>query len=227
MHRSASLDPASTPWASNRSPNRATCQRLIVRADGVEGLVPGRQHFPGGRVEVVAGGLVPDGQLVTVVLDLGGVGPPDLVVGGGEDPAQLGAGDGAADGEVDVRGEPLLGFDGGEVLHVIAEEAAQVLDEPVEQRGERQRIPRRPVVVVRGRVGRGAVVADPAVGRAGQGEEHGGPEGLAVRRGVGLAHRPRADLAPGQVRGVLAAPGRTVPPRRAVRGGPCRGRRLW
>jgi hypothetical protein len=37
---------------------------------------------------------------------------------------------------VHVRGEPLLGFDGGEVLQVIAEVAAQVLDEPVKQRRE-------------------------------------------------------------------------------------------
>ena len=39
-----------------------------------------------------------------------------------------------------VRGEPALGFDGGEILQVVADEAAQVLDEPVEQRGEVQRI---------------------------------------------------------------------------------------
>ena len=87
--------------------------------------------------------LVPDRQLVAVVLDLVGVGPPDLVVGGGQHPAQLGAGDGAADGDVDVRGQAPLGFDGGEVLHVVAEVAAQVLDEPVEQRGEGQRVPAR------------------------------------------------------------------------------------
>jgi hypothetical protein len=33
-----------------------------------------------------------------------------------------------------VRGEAALGTDGGEVLGVVAEVAAQVLDEPVEQR---------------------------------------------------------------------------------------------
>jgi hypothetical protein len=57
-------------------------------------------------------------------------------------------GDGAADGEVDVRGEAALGFDGGEVLQVIAGEPAQVLDEPVEQRGEVQRVPRGTCVVI-------------------------------------------------------------------------------
>jgi hypothetical protein len=34
---------------------------------------------------------------------------------------------------VDVRGEAPLGFDGGEVLDVVPGEAAQVLNEPVEQ----------------------------------------------------------------------------------------------
>jgi hypothetical protein len=67
------------------------------------------------------------------------------VVGRGEDPAQLGAGDGAAHRDVDVRGEAPLWFDGGEVLDVVAEVAAQVLDEPVEQRREVQRVPRRPL----------------------------------------------------------------------------------
>ena len=79
------------------------------------------------------------------------------MVGGGEDLAQLGAGNGAADRDVDVRGEPPLGLDGGEVLHVVADEPAQVLDEPVEQRGEVQRVTGRPLVVVGVRVGRGAV----------------------------------------------------------------------
>ena len=127
------------------------------------------------------------GSSSTVVSDLGDVRPPDLVVGGGEHAAQLGAGDGAPDRDVDVGGEPPLGFDGGEVLQVVAEVAAQVLDEPVEQRGKGQRVSRRPVIVVGGRVDGGAVVIDSTVGRAGQGDEQGGAEGLAVRRGVGRA----------------------------------------
>ena len=65
----ASLDPASTPWASNRTPNRATCHGSSSGADGIERLIPGRQHFPGGRVEVAADPLVPYRQLVPVVLD--------------------------------------------------------------------------------------------------------------------------------------------------------------
>ena len=210
MHRLASRDPARTPWASNLVAEPGHVQRLVVGADGVEGLVPGRQELAGRGVEVAAAGLVPDRQAGVVVLDRVGGWPPDLVVGGGEDLAQLGAGQGAADGDVDVRGEPPLGFDGGEVLDVVAEEAAQVLDEPVEQRREVQRVPGRPLVVVGGRVGRGAVGADRAVAGAGEGEEHRRPERLAVRRGVGLADRPGVDLPPGQVRGVLAAPGGPV-----------------
>ena len=108
-----------------------------------------------------------------------------------------------------------LGFDGGEVLQVIAGEAAQVLDEPVEQRGEVQRVPGGLGVVVGVRVGGCSVLADPAVGRAGQGDEQRRPEGLAVRGGVGLADRPGADRAAGQGGGVLAAPGGAVAARPA------------
>jgi hypothetical protein len=171
--------------------------RLVTVAYGVEGLVPGRQYLAGIRVEVCTGVLIPDRQVPAVVLDVRG-GPPDLVVGGGDDLAELLPGDGAADGEVDVRGEPALWFDGGEVLQVIPGEPAQVLDEPVEQRGEVQRVPRRLGVVVDVRVGGCSVLADPAVGRAGQGDEQGGPEGLAVRRSVGLADRLDTDRAPRQ-----------------------------
>ena len=85
------------------------------------------------------------------------------MVGGGDDLAELVPRDGAADGEVDVRGEPALGFDGGEVLQVVAGEPAQVLDEPVEQRSEVQRIPGGMLIVVGVRVGGCSVLADPAV----------------------------------------------------------------
>src|SRR5262249_6535207 len=65
-----------------------------------------------------------------------------------------------------------LGLDGGEVLDVVAEDAAQVLDEPVEQRSEVQRIPRGPLVVVAVWVDGCAVLADLAVARAGERDEH-------------------------------------------------------
>ena len=45
-----------------------------------------------------------------------------------------------------------------------------------------------------------------------------GAEGLAVWGGVGLADRAGVDLPLGQVRGVVAAPGRAVPTRRLGRG---------
>jgi hypothetical protein len=64
-----------------------------------------------------------------------GGGPPDLVVRGGDELPQLGAGEGAAHGDMDVGGKPPLGFDGGEILHLVADEAAQVLGKSVEQRG--------------------------------------------------------------------------------------------
>src|ERR1035438_4441514 len=118
---------------------------------------------------------------------------------------------------MDVRGKAALWFDGREVLDVVAEEAAQVLDEPVEQRREVQRVPYGTRVVVGVRAGRGAVRADAPVAGAGQGDEHGRAERLAVRACVGFADRPGSDLAPGQIRSVLASAGRAVTP-----GGPVR-----
>ena len=154
---------------------------------------------------------MPDRELVAVEPDHVGGGPPDLVVGGGEDLAQVGAGHGAADRQVHVRGQAFLRFDGGEVLHLVAEEPAQVLDEPVDQRGEVDRVPGGPLVVVAVRVGRGAVLQHSAVAVAGQGEEHRRAEHLASGGGVDLAGGARADRAAGQGRGVLAAPGGPVP----------------
>ncbi len=135
-------------------------QRLIIPADGVERVGLGGQELAGRRVEVPARCLVPDGQVRVIVDDVIGRWPPDLVVGGGDDLAQLGAGDRAADGDVDVRGEAFLRFDRGEVLEVLADEAAQVLDEPVEQRGEVQRVAGGPLVVVGVRIGRGTVCGE-------------------------------------------------------------------
>jgi hypothetical protein len=132
-------------------------QRLVVSADGVERVVPGGQELAGGGVEVAAGCLVPDRLVSVTEANRVGGGPPDLVVGRGEHPPQLGAGHGAADRHMDVRGQAALGLDGGEVLKVVAEEAAQVLDQPVEQRGEVDRVTCRPLVVVSVRVSRCAV----------------------------------------------------------------------
>ena len=69
--------------------------------------------------------------MVTIEADLAGGGPPHLVIGGSQHLAEVSPGDGAADRDVHVRGQAPLRFDGGEVLHVEASEAAQVLDEPV------------------------------------------------------------------------------------------------
>ena len=76
------------------------------------------------------------------------------MVGRGDHLAQFAAGDGAADRHVHVRREAALRLDGGEVLQVIAAVAAQVLDEPVEQRGEVQRVPRGRGVVIAVRINR-------------------------------------------------------------------------
>ena len=110
-----------------------------------------------------------------------------------------------------------LGFHGREVLHVVAEEPAKVLDESVEQRREVQRIPGGPAVVVAVRVGGRAVAAHTSVAPAGQRDEHRRPERRPVRGRVRLADRPGRYLAPGQVRRVLPSSGRPVPAGRSGR----------
>ena len=111
-----------------------------------------------------------------------------------------------------VWGQPPLQLDGREVLQVVAEEAAQVLDEPVEQRREVQRVAGRPLCSRAVRVGGGAVARGPARS-SGQVSvtNRDSQELLAVRGGVGLADRAGRDLPARQGRGVLAAPGGAVP----------------
>src|SRR5579863_6523925 len=106
---------------------------------------------------------------------------------------------------MDMWSQPPLRFDSGEILDLPADEPAEILHEPVEQRSEMQRIAGGLAVVVPIRVGRCAIAVHPAVAGTGQGHEQGRTEGLAVRCGEDLADRARVDLAPRQVRGVLAA----------------------
>ena len=78
-----------------------------------------------------------------------------MVVGRGGDGPQLGPGDGAPDGGVEVRGTSFLGFDGAEVLHVPADTAAGVLPKPIHQRRKVDGIPRGAPIVIAIRVDRG------------------------------------------------------------------------
>src|SRR5262249_14603731 len=85
----------------------------------VERLIPGGQWLTGAGIMVRVGVVVPDGLGVVVGVDHGGGGgPPHLEVGGCDDLADNRSGDGAADGEVGVRGEAALRFDAAEVLDV-------------------------------------------------------------------------------------------------------------
>ncbi len=93
----------------------------------------------------------------------------------------------------------------------MADEAAQVLDEPVDQLGEVEGVPCGPAVVVGGRVDGGAVGADASVRGQGEGQEQRGAEGPAVGRGVRLAECAVLDRAAGQVAGVLPASGGADP----------------
>lgn len=78
-------------------------QRLILRADGVERLIPSGEQLAGLGVEVPAGGFVPGRKAVAVVFDGARIRPPDLVVGGDDDLAQVGSGDGDPECDVDVH----------------------------------------------------------------------------------------------------------------------------
>src|SRR5262249_3506311 len=64
---------------------RGHMSRLISRADRIQRLVPGLEDFAGGRVEIVAGNLIPDRRAIPVEDHGVGGGPPDLVVSGSED----------------------------------------------------------------------------------------------------------------------------------------------
>ena len=207
------------PWTRPARPGRRTrpepghVHRVIVRADGIQGLVPGWQHLSGRRVEVPCRRPRPRPVARRRVADHVGGWPPDLVVGGADHLSQHRPGHRAADGHVQVRGQPLLGFDGAEVLRVVAEDAPQVLDESVGQGGEVQRVPRGPLVVIAVRVDGGAVVADLAVAVAGPGGA------LRVPR-AGHQRRPRLGEGPG---GAVPAP----PSGRATINQAFPGVRIW
>ena len=116
-------------------------------------------------------------------------GPPDLVVGRGGDRAELGAGNGASDGGVEVRGAAFLGFDGAEVLHLPPDTTPGVLPEPIHQRREVDCVSGGPPVVIPLRVDRGPMGIDSAVGVQGEGEEGRGP----VAAGEHPSHRAFLD----------------------------------
>ena len=202
------LVPASTPWASTRGPNRTTCAGGCVRVvvDRVQRLLPGGQRLAGLRVDVAAGAVVPDGRRSRGVDDRVVRRPPDLVVGRGDDLPEQGAGHGAADGHVQVRGEPALGFDGGEVLHV----------QPAGRRRFCQNRSTSSPKCSASRAARGSRScagppvprrARPAVGGHGQGDEQRRAERLAVRGVEGAPERGRRHRHLREVGCVLAAAG--------------------
>ena len=129
------------------------------------------------------------------------------MVGRGDDLAQQLARDRAAYGRVQVRGAPALWFDGGEVLHVPAGGAAEVLPEPVDEVTEVDRVAGGAAVVVARRVDGRAVGVHAPVGGQGEREERGGPVGAPVRRLERAARRAVRDREPGQSRCVLPAAG--------------------
>ena len=200
MWRPASSVPPRMPLTCTWVPNRTTCAGSARSSQAWSKVGSGAA---GVGVGEGLGAGVPDRQPLVGVDELVMGRPPDLVVGRGGDGAEFGAGDRTPDGGVEVRGAAFLGFDGAEVLHVPADAAAGVLPEPVHQRGEVDRVSGGPPVVIALRVHRRALAVHPAVGVQGQGEKGRGP----VAPGEHPPYRAFVDGSPGQIRGVLAAPG--------------------
>ncbi len=61
MHRAASFEPGQHALGVEPVPEPRHVQRLVLVADGIQRVIPGGQDFPGGRVEVGARLVVPDG----------------------------------------------------------------------------------------------------------------------------------------------------------------------
>ena len=126
-----------------------------VVGDLVERFGPGGQHLPGVGVAVPGPG--PD----RLAMDIDGPvkrRPPQGRVGRLDHLLEDGPGHDAADGQVQMRRQPGLRFDHGEVLHPEPAAPPEVLDEPVDQLREVQRVGprRRPIAhqAVRSRAGR-------------------------------------------------------------------------
>jgi hypothetical protein len=184
-----------------------------VVVDVVEDPLPRGERVAGVGVAVVP--VVPERGAV-LVDDGVHLGPPQRHVGGGGDGLERGPGDRAAQGDVEMRGEAHLGLDGAEVLHPVAGGATQVLEPAVHQLGEVQGIQRRPSVVVTVRADRNpASPADFAVAVEGEGDEHGGPVGIAARGGEDRADGSVLPRTLRQVRHACeAAGGPAAPPGR-------------
>jgi hypothetical protein len=90
-------------------PESHDVNRLVVRADGIQSVLPGREQFAV-SIEVAAGGLVLEGEVLIVAAhDIGGR-PPHLVVSGSSHPAQVGSGERTAKRDVGMRSEPRCGW---------------------------------------------------------------------------------------------------------------------
>jgi hypothetical protein len=113
---------------------------------------------------------------------------------------------------MEVRCEPALGFDGGEVLDLVARTPAKVLDEPVDQLRKVQGVERSAPVVVPGWVDGDALGGHRPVARQRERDEHRRPIGPSVRGGEHAADRAILHRHPREIRRVLSAPSRPHPP---------------
>ena len=127
---------------SDWRPNRSTCAGPASSSwsSSSTGLVPGGQRGVGVGVDVGLGLVVRHWNVGAGVDDSVMRWPPHRGVGGGNHLPQELTRNRATQRGMDVRGEPALWFEDREVLHVVTDRAAQVLDEPVPQLRQVQRI---------------------------------------------------------------------------------------
>ncbi len=186
--------------------------RFGIVTDRVQRLIPGRERFVCVGIDVAARFVVPDRQPVgTVDRPVTGW-PPHLVIGRRRHLPEQDPRDRAAHRRMQVRRQPPLRLQTGEVLNVPADCPAHVLPEPINQLGKMDRVAGRPPVVIAVRVQRRALRRDPTVAVAGQRQEHRRSPHRPVRSGERPPDGAPIHRQPGQVRGILPPFRRPGPP---------------
>ena len=202
--RSASTEGATIPAMSSCFPNRATCAGPASGSAWSRASCQVGSSCAGVGVDVVVA--VPAWSAIHVDRCVEAR-PPHLQIRRPYHLLDHLARDRAPDRGMQMRRQPLLRFDGGEVLHPVAGDPTQVLPEPVHQPRKHHRIECGTAVVVGVRIDRCTRPHRP-VRRQGEGEEHRRAVGAAVVAGEAAAHGVRSSI------GTLGRSG--VSPRRRV-----------
>lgn len=113
-------------------PDHVSRTRIGVAVQGVQGLLERREHLTGGRVDV-PDPVAPDRDLSTYIDRMLVLRPPDLVIRRLNDLPEGLSRYRSTNCGMEVRRQPSLSLDGGEVLHLEPDSPAKVLPEPVHQ----------------------------------------------------------------------------------------------